>query len=284
MVTEVLQGRLEEAAANADRVVQYARLAGDPRLAARSAGTIAYALVHGPTPVSEAIPRFEELLQSVSGDRTAEAVLVGSLAVLRAMAGEFEAARDLYRRGQEIAAELGSGLATDSSSIDSSRVELLAGDLAAAERELRRDHDRLAEIDETYFRSTIAAYLAEVLCLEGKPEGALQYSEIAERIGDADDVLTQVPLRAARARVYAARGDAEQARRLATEGVELASATPQPSLLAEALVALADVHEVLGDRESSGPPLREALDLYVQKGDVVSAERLRRRLGAVAIA
>jgi ATP/maltotriose-dependent transcriptional regulator MalT len=221
----------------------------------------------------------EELVTNVGGDRSMEAVLVGTLAVLRAMEGEFDEARKLYRRGQAIAAELGSGLATDSSSIDTSKVELLAGDPEAAERELRRDYEALAAIDETYFRSTIAAYLAQVLWVRGDLDGALHFSKIAEDIGDAEDVLTQVPWRSARAKVLAARGEADAARRLATEAVDLAAATPQLRLRAEALVDLADVLEATGDRESAGPPLREALRLLEQKGDVVSAGRLRRRVG-----
>jgi ATP/maltotriose-dependent transcriptional regulator MalT len=232
--------------------------------------------------VTEAIPQLEALIASVEGDRTAEAVLVGSLAVLHAMNGDFETARVLYRRGDAIAAELGSGLVGSSSSLDSSRVERLAGDLAAAERELRRDYDALAVINETYFRSTIAAELATVLWLAGDADGALHFSEVAEEIGDADDLVTQVPWRSARARVLAARGDADTARRLAREAVELAARTPQPHLNAEALDDLAEVLVAVGDVESSGPPFREALALYQQKGDRVSAARLRERI-AIAV-
>jgi tetratricopeptide (TPR) repeat protein len=284
MVTEVLQGQLEEAGRDAERVIAYAREAGDTRLSARSAGTIAYVLLHGPTPVDEAINRCEELIAGVEGDRTAEAVLLGTLGVLRSMAGSFDDARELYQRGQAISAELGSGLVESSSSIDTSRVELLANDIPAAERELRRDYEALTAIDETYFRSTIAAYLAQVLWLAGDADGALAFSQVAEEIGDADDVLTQVPWRSARAKVLASRGDVETARRLATEAVELAAATPMTHLRADALTDLAEVLGVTGDHESAGPPLQEALDLYEQKGDVVSAQRLRDRISAVPAA
>ena len=97
----------------------------------------------------------------------------------------------------------------------------------------------------------------------------------------ADDVLTQIPWRSARAKVLAARGEAEDAARLATEAVELARATPQITLRAEALADLAEVLEAVGDQESAGPPIREALALFDQKGDRVSAERLREKARAV---
>ena len=45
---------------------------------------------------------------------------------------------------------------------------------------------------------------------------------------------------------------------------------------------LGDVFLAVGDPESSGPPLREALELYERKGDVVSAGRLRERIGVAA--
>ncbi|HEV2006966.1 MAG TPA: adenylate/guanylate cyclase domain-containing protein [Candidatus Limnocylindrales bacterium] len=284
MVTEVLQGQLEEAGRDAEQVIAYARQAGDTRLSARSAGTIAYVLLHGPTPVEEAIRRCEELVAGVEGDRTAEAVLLGTLGVLRSMLGSFDDARALYRRGQAISAELGSGLVESSSSIDSSRIELLANDIAAAERELRRDYEALTAINETYFRSTIAAYLAQVLWQAGDADGALAFSQVAEEIGDVDDVLTQVPWRSARAKVLASRGEVETAKRLATEAVELAAATPMTHLRADALTDLAEVLGVTGDHESAGPPFWEALELYEQKGDVVSAQRLRERIGAVSAA
>jgi class 3 adenylate cyclase/tetratricopeptide (TPR) repeat protein len=279
MLTFGTAGRLDEASHAADRVIAYAGQAGDSRLASRSAGTIAYIVLHGPTPVREAIARCEELLASVTGDRSAEAVIGSAIAVLRAMNGEIELARELYRQSQATLAELGSGIRSSNGSIDSSRVELLAGDLDAAERELRRDHEALLGYDETYFRSTIAAYLAQVLWLRGDPEEALRFAAEAEAIGEADDVLTQVPLRTVRAKIMATRGDADGARRLAAEAVDLAAGTTDDELRAEALADLAEVLGILHDEEGAGPPLREALSLYERKGDVVSAGRLRERVG-----
>jgi class 3 adenylate cyclase/tetratricopeptide (TPR) repeat protein len=281
MLVEGLRGELDAAAEHADRVIKYARSAGDARLAARSAGTIAHVLMRGPIPVSEAIPRCQDLINSVVGDRTAESVLISALAVLRAMQGEFDDARRLYRHGQAIGAELGAGLATNSSSIDTFVVEVLAGDFDAAEQDLRRDYEALAAIDETFFRSTIAANLARVQWMRADPDSALEYSRIAEAIGDPEDVDTQVPWRSARAKVLASRGASDEARMLAMDAVRLAANTKLIRMHAEALVDLAEVHEIIGDIESSGPPLREALRLFELKGDLVSSEAIRARLEPV---
>lgn len=281
MVTQSAQGQLDEATRAAERVIDHAGRAGDARIAARSAAMIAYLLLHGSMPARDAIGKCQELLARVVGDRAAQAGIQSALAILHAMEGDVESARSLYRQSYAVLTELGAGIVTITSSIDSSQVERLAGDLGAAEQELRRDFDALSAINESYFRSTIAAFLAQVLWAAGDAGEALRFTEVAEELGDADDVLTQVPWRGVRAKILASRGDVKAARRLAEDAVELAGATSDPRLRADALVDLADVLEAIGDAESSGPPLREALDLFVRKGDLVSAGRLRERIEAV---
>jgi tetratricopeptide (TPR) repeat protein len=154
----------------------------------------------------------------------------------------------------------------------------MAGDIEAAERELRRDYDALAAIDESYFRSTVAARLASVLQRAGKPDEALFFADIAKDIGEEDDVETQVGWRSARALVHAQLGMAESAVELATEAVRLTDGNSDRLLRANALMDLASVYERLGQEESAGPPLREALSIYEQKGNVVYTAALRERL------
>ena len=281
MYAEGNQGHVDEASAAAARVIEYAGQAGDRRLASRSAPPIVAFLLHGPATVAAAVAKCEELLDITQGDRKAEAGIVSTLAVLRAMQGRFDEARALYRRGQVTLAELGTGIDAHSTSIDSARVERLAGDPRTAELELRRDYGALEAIGESYLRSSVAASLAEVLFLNGDLVGANAYTEITEQIADPDDVEPQVKWRMVRARVLAANDAPVSAVRLATEGVNLAAATSDHLLRADALTDLGAVYLAVGDRESSGPPLREALDLYEQKGDVVSAERLREQIGFV---
>jgi class 3 adenylate cyclase/tetratricopeptide (TPR) repeat protein len=267
-------GKLDEAAVAASAVVRHADAAGDARLAARSAPAISYILVHGPEPVAEAIRQCRGLLETVAGDRKTEAVILGGLAQLLAMAGELDEARATYRRGQQIFEELGTGIDGLSTSIDSGRVEILRGDLHTAELELRRDHDALAALGETYFRSTIAAMLAQVLWGAGNPAEADRFASIAESISDEDDVLSQVTWRGARAKLLASAGDLVGAEALARAAVESASATEEVELQADALVDLAAVLEVAGRTGEAKVALDHACALYDRKGDRVSAERL----------
>ena len=217
-------GSLADASEAADRVVEHAVRAGDQRLAGRSAPAVAYLMVHGPTPVPEAIERCEALFEGLRGDRNNEAIVLAAIAQLQAMDGRFDDARATYRRARTILLELEATLEASATSIESSRVELLAGDLEAAEAELRRDDEALAALDEAYFRSTVAAILANVLVERGDLEEAARYAELAERLADADDTWSQAAWRTARAGVLVRRGELVDADRLAHEAVDLVRA------------------------------------------------------------
>jgi class 3 adenylate cyclase/tetratricopeptide (TPR) repeat protein len=275
MNTENMLGNFERASIAAERLVHHATLAGDRRLASRSSSAISYILVHGPTPVDEAVEQCLALLPELAGNRRVESVVLSALAQLRAMEGDFDEARRLYRQGQDMLNELGGGTDASSTSIDSSRVEVLAGDLDAAERELRRDHEALEALGERYFRSTVAALLAEVLWAKGKEDEAVRFARTAEEIADADDVLSQVPLRMVHAKAAARSGEGPAAELMARAAVAIADETSDIELRADAMVHLSQVFEILGLDDDARSAIEVALDLYEKKGDRVSANRTR---------
>jgi ATP/maltotriose-dependent transcriptional regulator MalT len=198
------------------------------------------------------------------------------------MLGEFERARELYRRGQELLRDLGPSIGASITSIAAARVESLAGALDAAEAELRRDNLELAEVDERYFRSSIVAALARVLLHEGKFEEAALHADLAAALADPDDTDPQVLWRSVRAALDARNGDADAAVATMDEAVRLAHETDDPILQADVLLDQSELYRMLGREESAEPPLRAALELFVRKGDVVSANRIRERLGATS--
>ena len=84
--------------------------------------------------------------------------------MLLAARGEFDEAKETEeQQPTDILDELGLGLLGGGSMLGS-YVEVLAGDLAAAERELRGSYSQLEQLGERAFLSTIAAMLARVLC------------------------------------------------------------------------------------------------------------------------
>ena len=99
------------------------------------------------------------------------------LSQLYAMDREFDAARMLYRANAAKLAELQAGFTASSTSLDSARVEMLAGDYSAAEELLRRDFDALQAMDERYLLTTVAGLLGRALVAQGKTNPA-----IAERL------------------------------------------------------------------------------------------------------
>ena len=271
-------GAYDRAAEAAERAARYARSAGDIRLATR--GSIGYAVsaLHGTTPVDDATVTCLRLAEEVRGDRVAEAVILGVLGQLHAMAGAFDEARDAAARGLAMLNELGPSISGASTSIESSRIETLAGNPAAAEAALKRDFAALEALGETYYRASIAGLLAHTLVESGDLDGAERVIAVAREIGDPDDIEVQILWRSAEARVLAMGGNpSDEAVALAVEAVDLASSTVDLILHADALAVLAEVLEAAGRAPEAAEARARALALYDQKGSRAGRARLLRQ-------
>jgi class 3 adenylate cyclase/tetratricopeptide (TPR) repeat protein len=267
-------GRFGETATAADSAIVHAALAGDDRQRRRASSQYAVAALYGPTPATEAIARCESILEQAAGERRTIGLVSSLLARLRAMRGDAAAARDLYRHAQAVLGDGGRTVVAASTSLDSCGVEVLAGDLPAAERELRRDYASLRAMGETYLCSTVAGELARVLALQGRDEDAWPFSEAAEELAADDDVASQALWRLGRARLLALT-DSGTACALAEEAVELLRGTEARVTQAEALTDLAVVWEQAGRTHDAAGALAEALALHEEKGNVVAKASVR---------
>ncbi|HEX5245604.1 MAG TPA: adenylate/guanylate cyclase domain-containing protein [Gaiellaceae bacterium] len=198
-------------------------------------------------------------------------------------AGQFDEARVHCARARTIAAERGMDLHGQSSGMVLGTIELMAGQPEAAERTLRSSFDRLGELGETGYRSTVAGLLAEALYELGRDDEAGEILDLVAEIAQADDVDPQLRLRTLRARLLARGGDHDGAERLSREAVELAATTDYLELNAFAHLALAEV------LRASGAPgeieaLRAALDFFERKESVPQIERTRELLSAAGAA
>ena len=256
-----------------ERSNEHARRAGNNVLISRNGAALAISALFGPLPVPEAISRCEQLLADGQSGRQVECIAMCALAQLKAMRGELEAARELYRRGRERLRDLGQGVQAASTGIDLARVELCGGDLALAEREIRSDYDFLAAKGETYFRSTMAALLARLARDQGRNDEALELSDVAQKATADDDLESGALWRMVRAPIVARGGRPGEAEAMARDAVALARRTEYPVLQADALVELADVLQIAGRASEASEALGEAISLYEAKGDVVSARR-----------
>jgi class 3 adenylate cyclase/tetratricopeptide (TPR) repeat protein len=277
-------GGYDRAAAAAEQIIEHARIAGDARMAARGAAGYASVALSGSLPTSELIPRCEQLMAQTAGDRKSQAVIAGSLAQLYAMQGDFAKGRELSERQRQMLAELGPSVTASSTSLERARVEILAGDLDAAERALRADDEALAELGERYFRSTIVAMLAGVLARRGLTDEGEQAVETARELADADDVASQALSRIARSRLLADAGRSDEAVAEAEAAVEIVESSADIDLLGDAKVELGEVLARAGRPEAAGPPFREALALFERKENRVSAERVAALLAGLPTA
>ena len=195
--------RYGSAAESLGKAIEHAQAAGDIRQQRRASTAYALTSATGPTPVEEALERCAEVAEGVAGDRQAEALILSVTATLEAMRGSFDTARDLCTQSRRRLEELGLQVEAAAMVLESSRVETLAGNYAAAEEELRRGFNVLSAMGERYVLSSLAGLLAQTLWLQGRHDEADDMSALAEELSDPDDIDAQVNWRCVQSKVLA---------------------------------------------------------------------------------
>jgi ATP/maltotriose-dependent transcriptional regulator MalT len=231
--------------------------------------------------VAEVERRCTELLAAARRAGGHEAPALRALAIVRAMQGRFDEARELAERARAILEDLGLRLRASWVAETAGEIEVLAGDPAAAERELRRGFEAAAELGEQGFRSTVAASLAHALVDQGRWEEAQRYARLSEASAADDDMASQVLWRTALARILAASGSASDGESLGREAVALVEQTDDVNMRADTLVDLAEVLVACGKPEEAAAALERGLALYEGKGNVPGAAAAGRRRDAI---
>ena len=255
-----------------ERALVHARRGGDERQAADIAVRLAFAAVAGPLPIEQGRRMVADAIERTADETSPKGMLLLTAAVLAALAGDVDAGRAHRARGTELLDALGRRIGLAAATAWTSTVDLVAGDVADAERDLRA---ALAELDAVGHRSnaaSVAAQLAETLLAAGRYEEAETYTLESEAASAHDDVQAEIAWRIARAKAAAALGRPE-AERIAREAVALAYTTDSPTYTAEALEAFALA-------AGSADAANDALRLFEAKGHAVAAARVRDRLAA----
>jgi tetratricopeptide (TPR) repeat protein len=120
--------------------------------------------------------------------------------------------------------------------------------------------------------AVVATLLAESLCRQGRFDEANAATETSERLAWPDDLHAQVGWRAARAQAYSGRGEAQRGQELAREAIALLEGADDLDLRGDAFVALGTTLSGAERRDAYA----EAVVLYEAKGNLASAERVRR--------
>ena len=196
-------------------------------------------------------------------------------ACLDAMTGDFDRARELIRESEAFAERFGSDLWVTASYEFGGEIELMAGDPEAAERSFRKEYEIHQRLGDEGHASTSAAYLAFALCRLGRFDESEELATIARATGAEDDLATQASARSAQALVRSARGEHEEARRLAREAVDMWAGAQSPWFHGNAWMTLAEVARAAGLPEEAAEAARGALAAFERKGHEPGATSAR---------
>jgi class 3 adenylate cyclase/tetratricopeptide (TPR) repeat protein len=276
--------RFSAAAEAAEQAVEHAGHAADARQKSEMLGRIALAVLLGPTPADEALVRCREIGARADGSRLVEASVLRASAVLTAMGGDFDEARSLVARAREILDSLGRRVSAAGAAIEAGKVELLAGDAAAAERVLRPSFEELERMGEGGYLSLAAALLAVAVVAGGRAAEGEELTYISERAASPDDLPSQVALRIARAAALRAVGDFLAAESFLREALRLAEASDDVNSRADALLALGEILQERGCPDDARNAAEGAVELYARKRNMVMLECAQRAVSTLAAA
>ena len=159
----------------------------------------------------------------------------------------------------------------------SAEIAYRTGDLELAEGDVRRGVEILKRIDDKGHLASVAPDLARILLADpGREKEALDAAQLGEDVSIEDDVDAQVRGRAAKGRALFRLGDETEGERLVRDAVDRGWRTDYFKLRAIPLEALGEILRLSGRSDEAAEAFGRAIAVYEAKGDVVSANLVRR--------
>jgi predicted ATPase/DNA-binding SARP family transcriptional activator len=262
-----------------ERATALARASGNYRAELDAIAYLLASYLVGPIPLDTAIARAEQFLDQASADPWAKAELLQILAGLYAQAGRIADARAAISRAQSAHTRSGAKINAAVAFEIAGLIEMIAGDPAAAEQQLKQASEAHREAGEhPWSLSNMLPDLAEAVYAQGRLDEAEQLTEQAQALAGAGDFEVHARWRATRAKILARRGQHASARQLADEAEALAAPTSWTALQAQVLEAKAEVLQLAGATAEAETCLRAALDLHEQRRASALADRTRAAL------
>ncbi len=255
-----------------EQALVHARRAGDRLEVAETLESVLEAYKWGPTPVLAAIRKCEEIIKEMEGDRRTEANVRGTLGTLHAMVGNFAKARALIVQQREALRDLGLSYWPFNPAAGLWEVEMLAGDPAAAEREVREVYGLISRWSGGV--SLFTSLLAHAIGAQERFEEAARFADLSKESA-TDWLMDQIGWRTASAKALARLGGPDRAIELAGEAVEMAGRTDSPNLQGSSLMVLADVLAFARLPGEARSYVEQAHRHFEMKGNVVSARMAR---------
>ena len=258
--------RFDAAREAAIRAVEHARGTGDRSLV-MDAMTLRLATeLLGSTSPAEGWSSLEGAVTELGHEGLIGHVVLVHGACFHAMTGDFVRAREGISEAEALAERMGSELWASAIYEFGGHIEEMAGDQEAAARSFREEYELHRRMGDEGHGSTSAAYLAVALCRLGRFDEAEELATIARATGADDDLATQASARSAQAWVRSARGEHEEARRLAREAVDLYAGAQSPWFHGDTLMVLSEVSRAAGLSKDAEEAARAALAAYERKG------------------
>jgi len=276
-------GRVGDCETELDEALTAARAADDRRRITAVLEAAPVAALWGPSPVPRAGGRCLDVmrLSRITADSPAvQATSVRCQAVLEALRGRHETARDLLASARTTGEEIGLRHGLLETDLYAGIVELLAGDPVAAEPYLRRAYGGLGQLGIGADAGQAAAHLARALLQQGRVDEAEEMATDSDALA-GQNPQTAIVARSVLAEVLAVRGELAEARRLAEEAAALAATSDIVVDHANALASLARVREAGGDLDGAREAASSANELYEAKGAAVRVEVTNAPAGTV---
>ena len=267
------RGRQAAALAAFTRGMQHARQAGDLWFETSMRALAAACVYLGPTPVSEALRWLDD---AKAEGASYQPQLDTRKAALLAELGRFDEARSLLAETIVQMNERGLALLAGYAMQTAWRIEMLAGDDAAAERVARRGCEQLDRLGEHAWRSTQSCQLADALFALGRDEEAEQWALRGLDLGSSDDLATQFLGLSVRSRLLARKGDITAALAVADQVDGLAATSDDPRDPADAALNRAEITYLAGDPGRANELISQAIGHYQRKGATAYVVRARR--------
>jgi hypothetical protein len=258
------------------QALEHAERGNLPTERAESIGWLMMAANFGPLPVEEGITRCRRFHDEAVDDPFIRGNACVELGALQAMSGDFPRGRELVAEGLDMIAGLGFSLRAAMSSQEAFYVEMLAGDLDAAERIARDAVAILERMGERSYLSSAAALLAHALTGLDQLDEAERFSRASEDAAARDDAFSQVLWRSARAKIRAHGGSLAEAEALGRDAVALSEETDLLNTRGDTLADYAEVLSLAGRRLDATAALERAAEHFERKGNTTSLERVRR--------
>lgn len=269
-----LQGEFAAAEASLDEALGLARAAPDARRRRSVLAGIPRAALWGPAPVSRSVGRcleVQRMLRLAEGSRYLEARALRCQAVLEAMRGRDQAARQMISVATASLQDLGLGYHERlETANDAATVELIGGRPETAERVLEDGMTQFGEGAIDTRTASAAALLARSVLAQGRDEEAEALIDLTEAV-HGQEIKTTIACATVRAELLARRGEHAAAEAMARRAVHVAGDTDALADHADARIALATVLRMGGRAADSLQEASRALELYLEKGHTVGA-------------